>query len=56
MQCIIRYCLDNMILFKWINENNIIDYINTSIFTSDENLIQLNQLLNGIKKNKNKIN
>jgi hypothetical protein len=33
--------------FKWINENNIMDYINSEIFI-DNNKIQLNKMYVGI--------
>ena len=59
MQQIISYCLINNMKFIWINENNILEYIDESIFF-DENLIQLAKLKNGIKNGKyfieNKIN
>jgi hypothetical protein len=55
MQQIIQYCLENKIEFIWINEDNILSFINEVDFEG-ENLIQLQKVYNGIKKNKNNIN
>jgi len=52
MQQIIKYCLDNNIKFIWINEDNILNYINETEFTG-ENYKQYQKVINGIKKNKN---
>lgn len=52
MQQIINYCLINNIKFIWINDDNILSYINEDDF-HDENLDQLQKVYNGIKKNKN---
>lgn len=53
-QATINYCLNNNIKFVWINEHNILNYIDQSKFVGN-NLLQLNKL-NGIKTNKNKKN
>jgi len=52
MQQSIKWCMEQNIKFIWINENNIINYINESDFTDTENLKQLHKVKNGIKKNK----
>jgi len=48
MQQIINYCLNNGIKFVWINEKNILDYIDESDF-DEINLSQYNKLLSGLK-------
>lgn len=48
MDSIIKYCINNKIKFIWINEYNIMNYVNTNIFDG-ENYKQLEKLLNGIK-------
>lgn len=55
MQQVIEYCLVNNIKFIWINEDNILSFIDENDFKG-ENLIQLQKVYNGIKKNKNNIN
>lgn len=55
MQQIIKYCLTNKIKFIWINEDNILSYIKEEDFKR-KNLIQLQKVYDGIKKNKNNIN
>jgi hypothetical protein len=55
VDAIIDYCLTNDYKFIWINEENILDFIDTSMFESDFNKKQLEVMLNGIKTNKNKI-
>lgn len=57
MQQAIQYCLDNNIKFIWINEENIINYINTEldIYQSDKNKEQLNKVLYAVTKNTNRI-
>lgn len=47
MDSIIEYCIKNKIKFIWINEYNIMNYVNTNIF-SGENYKQLEKLLKGI--------
>lgn len=47
MEQVLTYCTEKMINFIWINEDNILSYINTSDFEGD-NLMQLNKLYNGI--------
>ena len=47
MDCIIDHCIRTDIKFIWINEYNIINYIDESIF-SGENLDQLNKMKKGI--------
>lgn len=58
MQQAIQYCLANNIKFIWINEMNILNYINLddSIYNINENYQQLNKVINAVNKNKNKIN
>ena len=43
----IKYCIDNNLEFKWINEYNILEYINESVF-SDENYQQLLKMKKGL--------
>lgn len=50
MQQVINFCLKNKIKFEWINENNIMQYIDETKF-DDQNKEQLNKLKSGIKKN-----
>jgi len=47
---LINHCKENGYKFKWINEYNIIDYINESDFDTGDGVKQLNKLYNGIKK------
>lgn len=52
----IKFCIENKINFIWINENNILNYIDKKDF-SDYNIVQYRKMLDGIYgKNKNKIN
>lgn len=53
MQCAIKYCIENKIKFIWINEKNILNYIdaNSKIFLNEENLKQLNKVINAVTKN-----
>lgn len=53
MQQAIKYCLNNNITFIWINEKNLLNYIdiNSSIYEMVENKLQLTKVLNGITKN-----
>lgn len=44
---LIEHCKQNGYKFKWVNENNIIDYINSDIFNG-KNKIQLNKMYEGI--------
>lgn len=54
MDRVIEYCMDNDIKFMWINEENILDYINERDFI-DDNLIQYEKMKRGINaKIKNK--
>lgn len=39
-------------MFKWINEYNILDYIDESLFLDDRNKKQYKQMLKGIKNAK----
>lgn len=48
MDSIIKYCISNKIKFIWINEYNILNYVNINIFDG-ENYKQLEKLLKGIK-------
>lgn len=48
MQQIIRYCLDNDIKFLWLNEHNIMNYIDENLFIG-ENKQQLDKLKKGLK-------
>ena len=52
MEQVLVHCTEKMINFIWINEDNILSYINTLDFEGD-NLMQLNKLYNGITQNKN---
>lgn len=53
---IIEHCIKNEITFIWLNESNILNYIDKKDFLG-ENIIQYNKMLEGIYgKNKNKIN
>lgn len=47
----INYCQKHQIKFMWINENNILNYIDKSLFSNTTNKEQLQKLLNGINKN-----
>lgn len=47
MDCIINYCMVNDIKFIWINEFNIINYINDDIFKGN-NRKQLDKLYSGV--------
>lgn len=47
---LIRHCNMNNYKFIWINEHNILNYINTSDFKTEEEILQLNKLYDGIKK------
>jgi len=40
----IKYCLNNDIKFKWINEKNIMNYINPQLFHG-KNKIQLKKCM-----------
>lgn len=48
MQQIIEFCLTNDIKFIWLNEKNIMNFVDEKMFNED-NLPQLNMLLKGIK-------
>lgn len=51
MDTIINYSINNNFKFIWINERNILNYVDKSKFTSDFNKKQLKAMLNGIKTN-----
>ena len=51
IDALINHCKDNGYKFKWINEYNIIDYINECDFDTNDKLKQLNKLKDGIKTN-----
>jgi len=53
----INYCIDNKIKFIWINETNILNYINQSlpIFTIETNYKQLKKVTDAVKKSTNTI-
>jgi len=54
---LIEHCMENGYKFKWINENNIMDYINLNVFNVN-NKIQLEKMYKGIgysEKSKDKI-
>ena len=56
---VIEYCISNDIKFIWVNENNILTYINKEQFSANENnKKQLDKMLKGIENGriKNKIN
>jgi hypothetical protein len=50
---IIEYCLHNNYKFIWINERNILDYIDMQKFAGGINQKQLEVMLNGIKGHSN---
>lgn len=60
MDSLIYYCKNNDIKFIWINENNILYYINEHIFVTNSQIKQLEKLKkgisNGISKTENKKN
>lgn len=49
VNAIINYCIDNGYKFVWINEQNILNYVDITKFTTDFNKKQLEVLLHGIK-------
>lgn len=53
---IIEYCLQNNYKFIWINERNIMEYVDREKFTGVINQKQLEVMLNGIKSHTNQIN
>lgn len=53
IDAIIDYCLNNDYKFIWINEENILDYVNQTVFVSEFNKKQLEAMLNGTKANRN---
>ena len=56
MNAVINHCKKNKIKFYWINEHNILDYVDINKFDKF-NIMQYNKMLKGIKnensKNKN---
>jgi len=50
MDELIDYCVKNDYIFKWINENNILQYIDKDKF-DEVNLPQYEKMLNGISQN-----
>jgi len=58
MHAAINYCISNNLKFIWINESNILNYIDISsyIFTNDINKQQLNKVINASRTNTNKVN
>lgn len=48
MDCIIEYCRDNNIKFKWINEFNILDFVNEDVFEIEKNIAQFNKMTKGL--------
>jgi len=51
MNAVINYCLNNHIRFKWINEKNILKYVDRKLF-SGKNLLQYNKMCKGINNEK----
>lgn len=51
VQQAIKWCKEHNLKFIWINENNILDYIDENDFDIPENKKQLDKVLYGIKKN-----
>lgn len=49
INAIIDYCINNNIKFIWINEKNILEYVDKRCFIGD-NLVQYEKMYNGIKK------
>lgn len=43
----IEHCKQNGYKFKWVNENNIVDYVDSNLFKG-KNKIQLNKMYEGI--------
>lgn len=56
MQQIIKYCLDNNIKFIWINEDNLLNYIDISKVVTENQINQYKKVINGITANKNSVN
>lgn len=56
MQQIIKYCLEKSIKFIWINEDNLLNYIDSSTIITENQINQYKKVINGITKNKNHIN
>lgn len=54
MDSLQKYCKTNGIKFKWINESNILSYIDTAKFTTVSEQLQLNKLLTGIQNETSK--
>lgn len=48
----IDFCLKNNLKFIWINENNLLEYINEEDFKIEENIEQYKKVLDGIKNKK----
>lgn len=51
IDALIAHCNKNGYKFKWVNEYNIIEYINETDFDTYDKIKQLNKLKNGIKTN-----
>lgn len=49
INAIIKWCLDNQYKFIWINEHNILSFVDKSVFVDNENILQLDKLMIGIK-------
>jgi hypothetical protein len=56
IDAIIEYCLENTYKFIWVNERNILGYIDLEKFVGDINQKQLEVMLNGIKGHTNQVN
>lgn len=54
MDSIITYCLSNNIKFIWINENNLLNYIDENKFIDELNIKQLNKVKLGITQSKSR--
>jgi hypothetical protein len=46
----IKWCLKNNYRFIWINENNILNYINKNICHEEKYIIYYDKMLKGIPK------
>lgn len=55
IDAIIDYCFNNDYKFIWINEENILNYVNEKVFTSEFNKKQFEAMLDGTKTTRDKI-
>jgi hypothetical protein len=50
MNSAIKWCLDNQYKFIWINESNILNFIDKEVFNDERNLLFYNKMLIGVEK------